>query len=157
MIESPHRIFGTRDFPYLKPGIRDFKAKLWRDSGLKVCAGGGMTEIILGITRSFGSGLRDWRTLLWTQTIVTACRTKINKLQLFSVFMLISRLCKSDCWERVDIWSVKRKIWDLNTYFQRVTFLLRIKETPISCFNRSFPSSKTLPFKTRLSAKPFLW
>ena len=32
-----HRFFGTRDFPYLKLGIRDFKAKSGRVSGLKVC------------------------------------------------------------------------------------------------------------------------
>ena len=41
---------GIRDFPYLKLGIRDFKAKSGRDSGLKVCAGGGMPKITLGIT-----------------------------------------------------------------------------------------------------------
>ena len=41
---------GTRDFPYLKLGIRDFTANSGRDSGLKVCAGGGMPKITLGIT-----------------------------------------------------------------------------------------------------------
>ena len=30
--------------------IQDFTAKSGRDSGLKVCAGGGMPKIILGIT-----------------------------------------------------------------------------------------------------------
>ena len=39
-----------RDFSYLRLGIRDFKAKTGRDSGLKVCAGGGMPKITLGIT-----------------------------------------------------------------------------------------------------------
>ena len=39
-----------RDFPYLRLGIRDFKAKSGRDSGLKVCAGGGMPKVTLGIT-----------------------------------------------------------------------------------------------------------
>ena len=34
----------------MKLGIRDFKAKSGRDSGLKVCAGGGITKIALGIT-----------------------------------------------------------------------------------------------------------
>ena len=34
----------------MKLGIRDFKAKSGRDSGLKVCAGGGMPKIALGIT-----------------------------------------------------------------------------------------------------------
>ena len=33
------RFFGTRDFPYLKLGIRDLKAKLGRVLGLKVCLG----------------------------------------------------------------------------------------------------------------------
>ena len=41
MMEGPHRIFGIHDFPYLKLGTQDFKAKPWRDSGLKVCAAGG--------------------------------------------------------------------------------------------------------------------
>ena len=44
------RVFGIRDFPYLKLGIRDLKAKSGRDSGLKVCARGGMPKITLGIT-----------------------------------------------------------------------------------------------------------
>ena len=39
-----------RDFPHLKLGIRDFKAKSERDLGLKVCAGGAMPKITLGIT-----------------------------------------------------------------------------------------------------------
>ena len=39
-----------RDFPSLKLGIRDIKAKSGRGSGLKVCAGGGMPKIALGIT-----------------------------------------------------------------------------------------------------------
>ena len=39
-----------RDFPYLRLGIRDFKAKSGRDSGLKVCAGGGMPKLTFGIT-----------------------------------------------------------------------------------------------------------
>ena len=34
----------------MKLGIRDFKAKSGRDSGLKVCAGGGMPKVTLGIT-----------------------------------------------------------------------------------------------------------
>ena len=40
-----------RDFPYFRLGIRDFKAKSGRDSGLKVCAEGGMPKVTLGITR----------------------------------------------------------------------------------------------------------
>ena len=34
----PNTFFGIRDFPHLKLGIRYFKAKLGRHSGLKVCA-----------------------------------------------------------------------------------------------------------------------
>ena len=46
-----NRFFGIRDFPHLKLGIRDFKAKSERDLGLKVCAGGGMPKITrVGIT-----------------------------------------------------------------------------------------------------------
>ena len=46
----PNRFSGIRDFPSLKLGIRDFKAKSGRDSALKVCAGGGMPKIALEIT-----------------------------------------------------------------------------------------------------------
>ena len=46
----PNRFPGIRDIPILKLGIRDCKAKSGRDSGLKVCAGGGMPKIALGIT-----------------------------------------------------------------------------------------------------------
>ena len=45
-----NKFFGMRDFPYLRLGIRDFKANSGRDSGLKVCAGGGMPKVTLGIT-----------------------------------------------------------------------------------------------------------
>ena len=49
-LRVPNRFSGIRDFPSLKLGIRDFTAKSGRDSGLKVCAGGGMPKIALGIT-----------------------------------------------------------------------------------------------------------
>ena len=45
-----NKFFEMRDFPYLTLGIRDFQAKSGRDSGLKVCAGGGMPKVTLGIT-----------------------------------------------------------------------------------------------------------
>ena len=45
-----NRFFGIRDFPHLKLGIRDFKAKSERDLGLNVCAGGEMPKTTLGIT-----------------------------------------------------------------------------------------------------------
>ena len=45
-----NRFFGIRDFPHLKLGIWDFKAKPERDLGLKVFVGGGMPNITLGIT-----------------------------------------------------------------------------------------------------------
>ena len=51
-----------RDLPYLRLGIRDFEAKLGRDSGLKVCAGGGMPKITLGITGLPEILDRDYRT-----------------------------------------------------------------------------------------------
>ena len=52
----PNRVFGMRDF---KAGIRDFKAKLGRDSGLKVCTGYGMPKITIGITRLREDLVRD--------------------------------------------------------------------------------------------------
>ena len=45
-----NRFFGIQDFPYFGPGIRDSKAKSGRESGLEVCAGGGMPKTTLGIT-----------------------------------------------------------------------------------------------------------
>ena len=42
---DPSGLFRIRDFPYLKFGIRDFKAKSGRDSGLKVYAGDEMPKI----------------------------------------------------------------------------------------------------------------
>ena len=46
----PNTFLGIRDSPYLKLGIWGFKAKSGRNSGLKVCAGGGVPKITLGIT-----------------------------------------------------------------------------------------------------------
>ena len=42
--------FEIRDFPYLRLGIRDFKARSGRDSELRVCAEDGLPKITLGIT-----------------------------------------------------------------------------------------------------------
>ena len=47
----PNRFLGIRDFPHLKLGIQDLKPKSWLVSGFKVCLGGGMPKITLGITR----------------------------------------------------------------------------------------------------------
>ena len=41
-------------------GRRDLKAKSGRDSGLKLCAGGGMPKITLGITGSNEIAGRDY-------------------------------------------------------------------------------------------------
>ena len=49
-VRVSNKFFGMRDFPYLRLGIRDFKGKSGRDLGLKVCAGGGMPKVTLGIT-----------------------------------------------------------------------------------------------------------
>ena len=50
ILRATNRFFEIRDFPYLKLGIRDFKVKSGRDSGLKVYTRGGMPKITLGIT-----------------------------------------------------------------------------------------------------------
>ena len=44
-----NRFFGIRDFPYVKLGIRDLKAKSGGVSGLKVWQGGEIPKITLGI------------------------------------------------------------------------------------------------------------
>lgn len=64
----PNRFFRFRDFPYSKFEIRDFKA----NSELKVCAGGWIAKISLGITglREIVSGLRNWRTPMGTLRFV---------------------------------------------------------------------------------------
>ena len=49
-----NRFYEIRDFPYLKLGIRELRAKSRRDSGLKVCGRVRMPEMTLGIT-----GLKD--------------------------------------------------------------------------------------------------
>ena len=60
----PKRFLGIRDFPYLKLGIRDFKAKSGRDSGLTVYAGRSWgvgcqkTLGIMGLKNPFGDPLR---------------------------------------------------------------------------------------------------
>ena len=41
----PSRFSGIWDFPYLRLGIRDFTSKSGRDSGLKVCERGGITNV----------------------------------------------------------------------------------------------------------------
>lgn len=38
-LRFPNRFLGLRNLPYLKAGIREFKAKRGQDSGLKVCSG----------------------------------------------------------------------------------------------------------------------
>ena len=45
-----NRFYGIRDFPYLKFGIRDLRAKSRRDSGLKLSGQVRMPEMTLGIT-----------------------------------------------------------------------------------------------------------
>ena len=44
-----NRFFGIQDFPYVKLGIRDLKAKSGGVSGLKVWQGGEIPKITLGI------------------------------------------------------------------------------------------------------------
>ena len=56
----PNRFFGIRDFPYLRFGIRDCKAKSGRHSGMKVCAGGGMPKVTPGITELHEILVRDY-------------------------------------------------------------------------------------------------
>ena len=69
MLWALNSFIGIRDYPYLKLGIRDFKAKSRRDPGLKVCAGGGTPKMTLSIARNFKTELRDSRTLLGTLNV----------------------------------------------------------------------------------------
>lgn len=59
----PKRLLGMLDLPYLKAGIRDFKAIWGRVSGLKVCAGCRMQDAEnihqdYAIGQKFESGLQ---------------------------------------------------------------------------------------------------
>ena len=78
----PNRFFGIRDFPYLKLGIRDFEANSRQDSGVKVCAtyDARNNPQDYGVGRKFGSGLRDWRTLLGTLNYVPLYAMELKKL-----------------------------------------------------------------------------
>ena len=74
-----------RDFPYLRLGIRDFKAKSGRDSGLKVYAGAicGMPKITLEITGLLEILGRDYgidKTLLGTLFLKQNGRSHKRKL-----------------------------------------------------------------------------
>ena len=44
-------VFEIWDFSNFKLEVRDFKTKSTQDSGLKVCTGGGMPKITIGIKR----------------------------------------------------------------------------------------------------------
>ena len=64
----PKRFLGMLDLPYLKAGIRDFKAIWGRVSGLKVCAGCRMPKIsirttLLGknLSRDYSIEVPCWR------------------------------------------------------------------------------------------------
>ena len=85
----PKRFLGIRDFPYLTLGIRDFKAKSSRDSGLTVCAGrswGVGCQKTLGITglkNPFGNFLRMRACFsLWVSI------TDPPSLSVFGIFIL---------------------------------------------------------------------
>ena len=56
----PFRFLGIRDFPHLKLGIRDLKAKSGRVSGFKVCLGGELAKISHGITELHEILVRDY-------------------------------------------------------------------------------------------------
>ena len=86
-----NRFYGIRDFPYLKLGIRDLRAKSRRDSGLKVCGRVRMPEITPGITglhkslsRDYGSEEPYWGPSIMAHTQILlhrwGPRTKISAL-----------------------------------------------------------------------------
>ena len=81
-----NRFSGIRNFLYLKLRIRDFTAKAGRDSGLKVCAGGEMPKITLGITglleilgRDYGIEKPYWGpSIPWCQETYSGLKRKIT-------------------------------------------------------------------------------
>ena len=81
-----NRFFGIRDFPYLKLGIRDLKAKSGRDSGLKVYARGGMPKITLGITELHEILSRDYgiEETYWGPSCILATRFRRFKTKAIS-------------------------------------------------------------------------
>ena len=64
------------DFPCPMLGIRDFKAKSGRDSGLKVCAGGEIPKITFGITGLHEISGRDYEIEepCWRPSFKGSCR-----------------------------------------------------------------------------------
>ena len=82
LLTVPNRFSGIWDFPYLKLGIRDLKAKSGRDSALKVRAGGGMPKITLGITGLRGISGWDYgiEEHYWGPSLYWAHYYRLNKL-----------------------------------------------------------------------------
>ena len=61
IVKDPPKGFRDPGFPYLNLRNRDLKAKSGRVFGLKVCLGGGMPKITLGITGLHEILGRDYR------------------------------------------------------------------------------------------------
>ena len=71
-----------RDFPYLKLGIRNFNENSGARSRLKVCAGGGIPKITLGITELPENSGRDYgiEEPYWGPSLVTSSALSTWKL-----------------------------------------------------------------------------
>ena len=81
----PRSSFGSRDFPYLKFGIRDFKENSGARSRLKLCAGGRIPKITLGITglheisgRNYGIEEPSWGTSFVTSSALSARKLAVH-------------------------------------------------------------------------------
>ena len=83
-----NRFYEIRDFPYLKLGIRELRAKSRRDSRLKVCGRVRMPEMTLGITglheilsRDYGIEGPYWETSNEARGIVECYPLKVTFLR----------------------------------------------------------------------------
>ena len=95
----PSRFFGIRDSHYLKLGIRDLKEKSGRVSRLKVCTGGGMPKITLGITGLHEILRRDFgvEEPCWEPSYIAGVISPRNRNSL--VQLIYSTLNKLSRWE----------------------------------------------------------
>ena len=105
LVRVPSRFFGVRDFPSLKLGIQDFKENSGARSRLKVCAGGGIPKITLGITGLHENSGRDdgIEEHYWGPSLVTSSALSAWKLAVH----LVSFLIRS---EQI-IWCSSRNTW----------------------------------------------
>ena len=123
LVRVPSSSFGSRDFPYLKLGIRDFKENSGARSRLKLCAGGRIPKITLGITglheisgRNYGIEEPSWGPSFVTSSALSARNLAVH---LKSILMRSEQI----------IWCSSRNTWkDLLNPEPSLSFRFRVDD-----------------------------